>query len=61
MYRVELKVFLDLFYITKHAWFLMYRVELKALKPAPLNLTMIVPNAPCGVERLTNSQKYGII
>jgi len=51
MYRVELKVYKLLSKFFAKSMFLMYRVELKAVKkchaprPAPK-----VPNVPCGVE-----------
>ncbi len=52
MYRVELKERKLLLKICGDKSFLMYRVELKALRvPSTLAVLGFVPNVPCGVER----------
>ncbi len=55
MYRVELKGSrIDPVY-KANLWFLMYRVELKVQKRALFLTLGLVPNVPCGVERLLQS------
>ena len=51
MYRVELKEGKDWVLGVYVVWFLMYRVELKAVRsPSPVLPYPPVPNVPCGVE-----------
>ena len=52
MHRVELKgyVYLDI-EVLNNEGFLMHRVELKVSQSCGKQIKIIVPNAPCGVER----------
>ncbi len=52
MHRVELKVLIVLEGINGASKFLMHRVELKVIRFGVFRcFLMVVPNAPCGVER----------
>ena len=51
MHRVELKDKACQKLSPNRRWFLMHRVELKALKSGDCKVNVAVPNAPCGVER----------
>ncbi len=55
MHRVELKAFLSSNTCSASSMFLMHRVELKVSEFQGVDVRFIVPNAPCGVERLRAS------
>ncbi len=58
MYRVELKEQISCYIIKPKTLFLMYRVELKVSEIRGWGLDFdLVPNVPCGVERLGSQKK----